>query len=343
MLINLYEIGADNIIMKPVTANTVIEKIANTVKPSTKVEKMIEKVKKLVDYGSFDKALAVVNKLLSLKPNCAAAYMLRGDIYEKLGKTEQAILQYKEAHESAPLFLEPMDKLATVYERMDNRDAYLKMLIKMDEISPLNIKRKLRIGSINSQMGQLEEANRYFEGALKTTRKQSRENLKNVALEIAESIMNNYPEESEKYFRQALDIKKGDMDESDVYTYNRLGLSLRKQQKPLDAIEEYNNALKIVPKDPGLYYNKAIAYLELKNYDQALVSINQVLSLDSRFHVHNATIAYNIGMVYHMNRYKDKARSFFVQSLEINSNYTPAQNMLEKYDGKQHIADKKRK
>lgn len=52
----LHEVGADNFIAKPVSANTIIEKLAFTLKPQTKLGQVIDIAKSLLRQGQPEKA-----------------------------------------------------------------------------------------------------------------------------------------------------------------------------------------------------------------------------------------------------------------------------------------------
>ena len=73
-LVLLHEIGADNFISKPISINTLIEKIAFTVKPQGKIGKLIDGGKLLVNQRSYEQALKVARQILELKPNSAADF-----------------------------------------------------------------------------------------------------------------------------------------------------------------------------------------------------------------------------------------------------------------------------
>jgi tetratricopeptide (TPR) repeat protein len=332
ILVNLHELGIDNIITKPVTMNTIVEKIAFTVKPQGKLASLIEKAKSLIAEERYDEAMQETETILSIKPNSAAAFMLRGDIYRNQEMKNEAVEEYKKAHSAEKLYLEPIKKLSQYYEELGEINELLELLKKLDQLSPLNVDRKLKIGNICIKTGDTEEAESYFDQALKVTMKEARENIKNIALEIAESIITSDPQKAEKYFRQALEAKKEVLDQSDIYTFNRLGIALRKQKKPKEAITEYKRALKLAPNDENLYYNLAMAYIEGKEFELSRSAINRALKINSNFYAGNAVLAYNIGMIYLKNRDKVNANSFFRKALDFNPNYEPARKMLSSTD-----------
>jgi len=66
------------------------------------------------------------------------------------------------------------------------------------------------------------------------------------------------------------------------WAYNLYGLILLQQGKPDEAIERYNEALKLKPDFLLPVYNTGNALLEKKQYDQAIAKYKEVLRLDAK-------------------------------------------------------------
>jgi len=73
-------------------------------------------------------------------------------------------------------------------------------------------------------------------------------------------------------------LPKGDLH----WAYNLYGLILLQQGKPDEAIERYNEALKLKPDFLLPVYNIGNALLEKKQYDQAIAKYKEVLRLDAK-------------------------------------------------------------
>ena len=113
----LHELGVDNFITKPVSASTIIEKIAFTIKPQNKHGELIDQAKKHQEAGEIDKAKALSVKILGIKPGSAAGLMVLGDAEAAAGNMDAAREAYLEASQNADLYLEPLRKLAELAER----------------------------------------------------------------------------------------------------------------------------------------------------------------------------------------------------------------------------------
>jgi tetratricopeptide (TPR) repeat protein len=85
-------------------------------------------------------------------------------------------------------------------------------------------------------------------------------------------------EEAEKRLTASLQFHS-----SDVETYNRLGLVLRKQRKYEKALQCYQMALTVHPEHGGIYYNMGILFATKGDYDSARVYFESALAVDPNF------------------------------------------------------------
>jgi tetratricopeptide (TPR) repeat protein len=329
-LVRLYELGVDNFITKPMSMNTLVEKIAFTLRPQSKIGELLDKAKNQLERGFLEQALSTCNEVLSMKPNSAAACMVRGDIYSKMGEQEKAIAEYKTAHQSSMLYLEPLKRLADHYQQNQEKEKQLQYLLKIDKLSPLNVDRKVEIGALHVEQGSKESGQEYLNEAIRLASKEARDNLGNLALQIADQIMQLDSQVAEQYYRKALQVKGENLGLQDVETFNRLGICLRQQKKPQLAIREYLRALKISNENERLLYNLSMAYMEAGQIKQAWNTMHKLLKINPEFHKENEVVSYNIGMLHYRISQMEQARSFLQKALEINPEYAPARQLLQK-------------
>lgn len=327
-LVLLHEIGADNFITKPISINTLIEKIAFTIKPQGKLGQLIDLAKSMITRGAYDQALKAGRKILEIKPNSAAGYLVIGDAYKGLGKLDKAREAYESASDNAQLYLEPLKKLADLHKETGEVEHQLKYLEKLDRLSPLNVERKVDIGTLHVEMGNEEEATKLFDSAVNQA---TREALSYIG-EIAERIGNVYsqrdPSRAEQYYRRALEAKGDMLEKSDIATFNSLGIALRKQGKWYEASQEYEKALRISPEDEHLYYNLAMASAEGKQFRAAEEHLVSALGINPNFPRKDKTIAYNMGLIFMRANKKDQAREMLSITLELAPNFTKAAEAL---------------
>ncbi len=327
-LILLHEIGADNFITKPVSMNTLIEKIANTIQPHGQLGKLIDGGKRLVAQGAHAKALIIAREVLAIKPNSAAGYLLMGDAYCGLGKKDRAVEAYEEACQQATLYIEPLKKLAELYQTEGDFTNQLKYLKKLDQLSPLNVDRKVDMGQIHVEMGNEDLAEELFEVAVNQARREAEAYVDDIATKIGDIYTRKNPERAEQYYRRALESKKGTWDKSDIRTFNLLGIALRRQGKWQDAIQEYENALRISPEDENLLYNIAMACAEGKLYADAFQYINKVLEIAPDFCAQDPILAYNVALIFYKVKRINQAKKLLNHAIALNPCFESPKKLL---------------
>ncbi|MFV0423873.1 tetratricopeptide repeat protein [Oleidesulfovibrio sp.] len=332
-LVLLHEIGADNFISKPISMNTLIEKIAFTIKPQGKLGQLIDAAKALVAQGNFETALKASRKILELKPNSAAGFLVMGDAWQGLGKLDKARESYEQASDNANLYMEPLKKLADLHRLTGNMSERLRYLEKLDELSPLNVERKVDMGEIHVELGNEERAEELFATAVQQATKDALTYIGEISQKIATVYSSRDPEKAEKYYRQALDAKGSHLDHTDIATFNRLGIALRRQGKWQDAILEYEKALHITPDDDNLMYNMSMAFAEGRQFPQACQTVNRILKRTPAFGSKDKTLSYNIGIIFSRCRDNAEARRFFENALNIDPDFEKARKALDVLQG----------
>ena len=70
----------------------------------------------------------------------------------------------------------------------------------------------------------------------------------------------------------------------DPSVWNNRGIALDHLERWEEAIQSYTKALEIEPLDKVAWYNKAVAYFQLKQYPEAVDSFNTALEIDPKYH-----------------------------------------------------------
>lgn len=328
VLILLHEIGVGNFITKPVSMDTLIEKLAFTLKPQGKIGQYIDKAKSYLAKGMFDEALNLSEKILEIKPGSAAALMIRGDAFKGKGEVAQAEKEYSEAHSGAALYLEPLKKLADLYKDEGDAEKQLKYLEKLDRLSPLNVDRKVSMGEIHLEFGNADTAEEYFEQAVVNAKKEAQVMIEEVKRNIAEKCLEKSPGMAEKFFRSIIDAKGGQLRKSDIETFNRLGIALRRQGRWQDAVAEYGQALKIAPDDENLLFNSAVAYTEGGRHVEALRHMEKALKINPDFGSASPVISFNMGVMFANGRKPQEAAQYMRRTLKLDPGHQGAKKML---------------
>ncbi len=332
-LSQLYEIGVDSVLTKPVSVGTLIEKMAGAIKPQGKLSQLVQEAKRLLELGDTVKAKLISKAILKIKPNSPVAFMLLGDALLIEGKRDEAIKAYEEAHEGATLYLEPLKKLASVHQGEDE-DNYLLYLKKLDVISPLNTERKCEIGKVYVRKKDMDKAEVYFGEAIVNAQREASSYVDQIVSDIAESVAEASPAMAEKYYFKILEMKGANLTKDDMVTFNRLGIALRKQGKWQEAIENYKKALTVVPGDERVLYNMGLAYGDGQQHRQAVDCYEQLLRSDPQFHRTAAVVGYNIASAYHLVKQAATAKEFLLAALEIDPHHQASKRLLAKLDAR---------
>lgn len=328
-LVLLHEIGADNFITKPISINALIEKMAFTIKPQSKLGQLVDTARTLIQQNNPQQALRVCKQVLEMKANSAAGLLLIGDAFKAMGKLDRAREAYEEASHNAEMYLEPLRRLATLYGELGDTAKRLHYLERLDQLSPLNVERKVDMGEIYLGMGNPEAASKLFESAVNLATREASNYIGEVAARVAAFYADNDPEQSEKFLRRALDAKGQFLTKDDIVTFNRLGILLRNQGKWREALEEYRKAVRVAPDDENLYYNMGMACAEGREFREAQAHMLKALMLNPDLPRTGASIGYNIGIIFFQSGGRSKAVECLKAALECDPNYAPAQKALE--------------
>lgn len=224
----LHESGVDNCIIKPIGVQGLIEKMAFTIKPHGKLGRVLEWARTLMAQGESLRALQVCKQALDLKANSAAALLLIGDIFRGMKQYDKACEAYENASRSSDMYLEPLRKLTEVYGEMGNAAKRLECMERLNELSPLNVERKLAMGELYLQLNRLDDAKKIFDQALVLSDREASEYVSGVAFRVADVYMDKDPQVAAAFLQRGLEAKKEFWGKGDLLAFNRVGILLRR-------------------------------------------------------------------------------------------------------------------
>ncbi|WP_029898049.1 tetratricopeptide repeat protein [Desulfohalovibrio reitneri] len=329
-LVLLREIGAGNIIVKPVGAKSLIEKLANSIRPQGKLDQLMGQCRRLIENGEAESALELAENVLGMKPGSSAALMAKGDALLQLDRVAEAMTAYEHAHQNSKLFLEPVKRLVDLYEKLGDEEKQLKYMRYLDKLSPANAERKYRIGRIFAGQGRSGIAEQYFEMAQDSATREALDLVSHVALEIAEEVMETNPKAAQKHIERLLEVKGDYLSESDVKAFNTLGLSLRKQGRWRDALVHYRAALELSPGNEHLLYNAAMALAEGDEFEEALPYLEEAAHKCPAFLERSDNVAYNFGRIHHQAGRNSEACFYLEKALALNPRHQAARKLLDR-------------
>ena len=333
-LMLLHEAGADNFIAKPVSANTLIEKMACTISPQSRLGKAVDHAKRLLDCKKYKESLEVCRHILEQKPGYAAAWLIIGDVQRALKDYDKARKAYENASKSSDFYLAPMQRLADLYGEQGDAERQMQFLHKLDELSPLNVNRKISLGELHLARGDTEAAEALFEKAMTQVTREAMDSISSLSGRIASIYADKgVPDKAERFLRESIESKGKFLSRSDLMLFNQLGISLRQQGRWMDAITEYKRAIKIAPDDENLYYNMGMAFAEGNDFIQAKANLLKALDLNPELTAASPNIAYNFGAVFLQSHEQDRAAHFFRLALQQKPDFPAAAEGLKRAGG----------
>jgi len=326
------ESGADNVIVKPISMNSLLQKIASTVQPNN-LRNLVSKCEDLIDSGDFEEASRLVENIFAQKKNSSVGFMLLGDIALKEKRYKDAEKHYLEASKQAELFLNPLKRLVRLYQEMGNIEDRLASLQRLDNLSPMNYERKIEIGKIYIAKEEPDKAQDFFDQAISTVKNHMSDMVSSVHMEIGKTYEQVDPETGYDHMNQALEIKKASMSRDDVWMYNEMGRNLRGRGLWQDAIENYEKARKIAPEDPQVLYNMGMAYAQGKRFKEAAKCMDKAIWGNDDMLSSNAAACYNIGMVFRHAKEDEKAIKYLKRCLKQDPSHRQAGEALKQIQG----------
>lgn len=320
----------DSIIVKPISINNLIQKIAFAIRPNNSFFKEVENIKQLIEQGKYGEATPKIEMLLREKPSSSICMMLKGDIFKEKKDYRNAEYYYKEATKASRLNLKPLQRLVDLYVQNGDFKSYLKYLLVMDKISPLNHDRKINIGTQYSKNGDQENADKYYAEAINIVKNQANDLLASTYMDIGVKLRDLNPDQSLQFMQQALEIKSGEFTREDLWMVNEMGMSLRKQGDWQGAVNSYQRALQSIPNEAGLHYNMGMAYLQGKEHARAIAQFEMAVSASPEILQESPLIPFNIGMVYYQMKQFQDAERYMRCALDVDPEFEQALDVLRK-------------
>jgi Flp pilus assembly protein TadD len=116
----------------------------------------------------------------------------------------------------------------------------------------------------------------------------------------------------------------------DIHFY--IAQSLRAQGQLPQAIESYQEALRLDVQNIVVLEGLALTYLQAKQYEQAIETFNMALGLNPQ----NASLLNNIAIAYMEQGDRNQAEQFFKMALGVDPTYSAARQNLNQLMDSQH-------
>jgi tetratricopeptide (TPR) repeat protein len=263
--------------------------------------------------GNTDLALKEANNVLKINPENFKAYELICSIYRKTNQKDKILPVY---HKMRSLFPSKKDQLnnliAAYYEENEQYNEALPLLNNLIADNPIDLNIRASRAGIYLKTKRFELAKKDLDYVItqKTLNYKCNQLMYNyynsinkpidaneeiyIVLDLIEKQINSNNENIELLFEKAniLSNMKRWRDADDVYSkilgifpYNYEALKEKARIKLTekiwnDAIYYYNQLEKYYVPEEEFFNNKAIAYINLGNYDQALLQLNKTIEIN---------------------------------------------------------------
>lgn len=112
--------------------------------------------------GDLDKALAAVDRSISINPDVPKSHLLRGRILLEKGQLDPAMQALRRAEELDPALHEAPYYQGIVFERFTQKDKALERFQKAAELAPTNAQYVVAAAEMMMDLGQLDAAERFL-------------------------------------------------------------------------------------------------------------------------------------------------------------------------------------
>lgn len=328
----LHESGVNACLIKPLDKPGLLEKMALAIRPQDQIDRTLDWARSLLAQGEPMRALQIANQALDQQVNSSTVLLLMGDIFRAMKEYDKAAEAYTRASGASALYLEPLMKLAELYAEKGETWKQIEYLEKMDEVSPLNLDRKIEIGELLLKLNRPDKARKMFDQAMKLSHRQAKENVSCVAYRVADLYTDSDPAMAASFLQRGLETRKEFWSHEDLATFNRLGLLLRRAGKWQEAVGEYQKAMTVAPNDDGLHYNLSMAYLEGKDIEKARAMALKAMAINPDLPRRSSRIAANLAAVFMSSNDKMHALTLLRTALELDPNNAEAKKLMADAD-----------
>lgn len=277
-------------------------------------------------YKDLPKELATLNRKIDKSPNNDQLYANRANYYYYRRMMDEAQADALQAINLKPGKVEHYILLSDIYFAKRETDLTEEILEKAISIDPKNNEARLKLAELYYHVRMLEECERVIDEAVALQ-------PHNPKAHLIKAFSLKSRKDTVGYLRM-LQLTV-DQDPREVKAFLELGYHYQQELNPI-AIEYYQNALLVEPHNIEVNYNLAKLYQDLGQYEEAKEIYHIILQLDP----HNVSAMNNIGYIklVHEDQYQD-AVTYFTKVIEEDpqfilaiANRGIAYEYLEEYD-----------
>lgn len=251
-----------------------------------------------LDKEELKEQLNEVHNELRRDINNSALYYKRSRIHRALQDYNSAMQDVQRAIQISPKEDTYYQLRGTIHLHLGNQVKAEEDWIKSAQLGPENVEVRLRLAELFFYKQRYADAMQFVNQVLKLDLYNADAYFLKGMIHLTRSDTAN----AISSFQTAVE-----QNEMFLEAYFQLGL-VHAMKKDKLAIEYYNNALRIKPKNIDVLYNKGLICQDLGEYNEALKTYSEILKVDPEFkHAH-----FNMGYVnmYYLKQYKQGAIHF---------------------------------
>jgi predicted TPR repeat methyltransferase len=270
--------------------------------------------------GDMVQAQDLLQQIIALAPDDAAAHANLGLILHRGGDLEEAVLAYQKAIDLEPGHFHLHFLFASANKDLGHLDDAVAALNTALQLKPDAVEALQELGTIFLQQDRADEATASFRAILDHDQHNA------VALYNLGILSYNLGQfdEADAWYTQALQENPADPD-----TLFNLALTYCQQNKPAEAAACYEQALAVSPDDPDINFNLGSIYKDLHKLDRAVVCLQKVIAKNPE---HGAAHT-NLGTLYHMQGKTDEAINSYRRAVELGHHIASANHLLASLTG----------
>lgn len=219
------ERDVDAYLIKPTVPKLLEEKIHMVMERKnnpSEYQKLLDTGRKRQKEADFREAIQSFNTAIGLRPDNALGHLCLGQAKEEIGMWNEAKSAYEKALSLNPKYLKALDSVSRIYTLLGEKEDLFRTLITLNDISPNNIDRQLKLAEFYFESGDKEKAKSCLFNALKL-----KPNDEKLIFKVAQSLFHNdFIDQADPLFEKLL--RKNP--ESTDYLYYIGELFMRKRQ-----------------------------------------------------------------------------------------------------------------
>jgi tetratricopeptide (TPR) repeat protein len=220
--------------------------------------------------GQYAQAEEVLQQSESLDPRFDQTQMLLGDTYGAMGRPEDAARAHSKAILRNPsVFADQfLDQRINFYISYPQMDDIVAALVEAGEERPKDPVPPRTVGHIYSRLGDLDQAEKYYEEAVSRGDKSVQTQAELAAAYLAAEDFENAVRLYEQIVAQAPD---------DAQVHSNLGYAYARLGRLEEAIRENQRVLELTPGDHISHRNLVLLYRDSGQQDQAIAQAQQMM------------------------------------------------------------------